>query len=144
MTRVFTPFLFYIYTYLYVYFYSNHSLVDALESPPRCIKCKWFVPDKLGVEDHGLCKMHKNTYSLRKNMEVSIYEYAKHCRDNQNMCGKEGYLYEEVNENENENMNENMNNNMNYSYGTYVKDEDIRKTLKRIEKFNKRRYYSDI
>ena len=125
-TVIFTPFLFCYYIY---------SVLGAIETLPSCTKCKWFVPHKLGVEDYGLCKMHKNTYSLRKNMEVSIYEYAKHCRDNQDMCGKEGYLYEEASENDNEYQNVIMNDE--------VVKEDIRKTLKMIEKFNKRRYYSD-
>ena len=133
-TVIFTPFLFFYYIY---------SVIGAIETLPSCTKCKWFVPHKLGVEDYGLCKLHKNTYSLRKNMEVSIYEYAKHCRDNQNMCGKEGYLYDEASDDDNEYQYQNQNVNMSHDDDDAKKDEDIRKTLKMIEKFNKRRYYTE-
>ena len=38
----------------------------------------------------GLCKMFGSKFDLIQ------YSFANHCRENENQCGKEGYLYEEL------------------------------------------------
>ena len=64
-------------------------------SVPNCITCKWFIPNI--NNDYGKCKMfaEKNNQILEKvEFNFAIYNYAKHCRDNKNQCGKDGYFYE--------------------------------------------------
>jgi hypothetical protein len=77
---------------------SCYSLVFYDSIP--CSSCKWFVPnskDFIKNDDYGLCKLFKNNYNVNGNKLV-IYEYAKHCRKNENMCGQEGHLYEKTDE----------------------------------------------
>jgi hypothetical protein len=42
--------------------------------------------------------------------EKNIYDYAVYCRNNENMCGKSGFLYEKININDDENLIKNTNN----------------------------------
>jgi len=73
---------------------------------PSCTTCKWFIPNI--NEDYGKCKIFgektqvykKKVYPFKyKNQGkeefiLTIYNYAKHCRDNENQCGKHAYFYE--------------------------------------------------
>ena len=52
--------------------------------------------------------MFKNFSYNYKGTLKHIYEYSMHCRNNENMCGKSGFLFEE--KYNNENMEENNNN----------------------------------
>jgi len=141
---------------------------------PSCLKCKWFIPNKMGIDDYGLCRMHSNIYKMPNNMEFTVYEFAKHCRDNQNMCSKYGYLYEDnnngieidnsvfthfVKKEEKKDINNKMCNdkmyndkmcndktnndktNINNDNYYYPKDEDTKKILRLISKFNKHNFY---
>jgi hypothetical protein len=45
-----------------------------------------------------------------KGKEKNIYDYAIYCRNNENMCGKSGFLYENININDDENLIKNTNN----------------------------------
>ena len=58
---------------------------------PSCNSCKWFIPYK--DNDYGLCKFYKNIYPIL-GTNITIYEYATHCRNNESMCGEKGYMYE--------------------------------------------------
>lgn len=62
-----------------------------------CLGCKWFIPNNKGFYDYGRCKMFKNKYDCDGN-QLIIYEFAKHCRNTENMCGKNAILYEPYNE----------------------------------------------
>lgn len=62
---------------------------------PNCRTCKWFVPNI--NEEYSKCKMFrekKNELSENIGFDYIMYNYARHCRDNKNQCGKDGYLYE--------------------------------------------------
>jgi hypothetical protein len=62
-----------------------------------CINCKWFIPNKdPNMKDYGLCKIYKNVVP-DKNGERIIYDYAVHCRINENMCGESGYMFDPIN-----------------------------------------------
>ena len=62
-----------------------------------CINCKWFIPNKdPNMKEYGLCKIYKNVVP-DKNGERIIYDYAVHCRINENMCGETGYMFDPVN-----------------------------------------------
>lgn len=69
------------------------SLSFAYE--PMCSSCKFFIPHNKGNYDLGFCKAFKNI-SYKKGKEVIIYDFAMHCRNNEDMCGKAGLLYEPV------------------------------------------------
>jgi hypothetical protein len=60
---------------------------------PACSSCKNFIPYNVGDQHLGLCKMFKNI-SYNKGVEKVIYNYAIHCRNDENLCGNSGYLYE--------------------------------------------------
>jgi hypothetical protein len=60
---------------------------------PTCISCKNFIPYYSGNQEFGLCKMFKNIV-YTKGQEKIIHNYAIHCRNDENLCGKSGYLYE--------------------------------------------------
>ena len=76
---------------------------------PSCTTCKWFIPNI--NEDYGKCKIFgektqvhkKKVYPFKyKNQGkeefiLTIYNYAKHCRENENQCGKYAYFYEKNN-----------------------------------------------
>ena len=60
-------------------------------SKPLCSNCKWMIPNKSG----SLCGIYKTKYDLL-GAKVIVHEYAEHCRNNESLCGKYGYLYESV------------------------------------------------
>ena len=62
---------------------------------PSCNSCKWFIVNKKNNDDYGLCGFYKNSYPLLDS-NITIYEFASHCRDNESMCGKQGYMHEHV------------------------------------------------
>lgn len=51
----------------------------------KCTNCKWFLPK----DKNGLCKMFG-----KLDLKRSFYEFADHCRKNENMCGESGYLFD--------------------------------------------------
>ena len=70
----------------------------SMRKPPLCSNCKNYIPVKTSIcfnndvyfGGFGLCKAFGNKYDLIR------YSFAKHCRENENQCGKEGYFYEEI------------------------------------------------
>jgi hypothetical protein len=145
-------------------FFNAYIIVNSLMDNPSCLNCKWFIPNKMGIDDYGLCRMHSNVYKMPNNMEFTVYEFAKHCRDNQNMCSKYGYLYEDKNDGfevekyvfthfvkkeekkdiNNKMYNDKTNNdktNINNNNYYYPKDEDTKNILRLISKFNKHNFY---
>ena len=76
----------------YLLMISFVSVIYAFE--PSCHSCKSYIPHKSNP-DLGLCKMFKN-YVYLNNRTSLINNLAVHCRNNENLCGKPGYLYEEI------------------------------------------------
>jgi hypothetical protein len=60
---------------------------------PKCKNCKYYITNQLNP-NLGLCKIFSNRIFIDKNEKI-IYNYAKHCRDDEFLCGKNGWLYEE-------------------------------------------------
>jgi hypothetical protein len=54
----------------------------------------------LGNQDLGLCEMFKNS-CFYQGKETVLPNFAKHCRENENLCGKKGFLFESLNNYEN-------------------------------------------
>jgi hypothetical protein len=67
------------------------SSVCAFE--PSCSSCKHFIPNNRGDFDLGLCKMFR-TSCYHKGTQYTLPNYAVHCRENEKLCGKSGFLYE--------------------------------------------------
>ena len=62
---------------------------------PSCVSCINFIPHQKGVFDLGRCKVFFETF-YNDNTNSKIYNFAKHCRENNQLCGKEGYLYDSI------------------------------------------------
>ena len=78
------------YMLLYLLLLSFANFVFSYE--PSCASCKHFIPHINNKPGLGLCKMFKNTPYQDTN--IIIHDFAVHCRDNENLCGKAGFLYE--------------------------------------------------
>jgi len=66
----------------------------------QCANCKYFIPHKNNkIVSLGLCRMFGNKVNSNndniKKSEKIIYNFAQHCRDDENLCGKNASLYEE-------------------------------------------------
>lgn len=72
------------------------NFIDMFEinMSPNCRDCKWFAPNKNAKEEYGLCKLFNNKITCGKT-EVTIYNYAVHCRINPNLCGMFGNCFDE-------------------------------------------------
>lgn len=70
--------------------------ITAFNQVPKCENCKWFVKGFGGNDNLGLCKIF-STKVIVKNSDKSIYNFAQHCRDNEFLCGENGWLYEQNN-----------------------------------------------
>ena len=71
--------------------YTQLHCSSGSESP--CSSCKWFIPHNR--EDLGLCGLYKTTYQIL-GVKMTIHEFAEHCRNNESLCGNEGYMYEPI------------------------------------------------
>jgi len=60
----------------------------------QCTNCKFFIPHKNNkIISLGLCRMFGNKVNSNGN-EKMIYNFAQHCRDDENLCGKNASFYE--------------------------------------------------
>ena len=102
----------YFYFYIYIYILGMLPLYTRVSSV-KCIFCKNYIHPLQGINkinDFGKCKLftgvlykkneeeeenyiREDLTSIRKEKFI-IHEYAKHCRENKDLCGKNGCLYE--------------------------------------------------
>jgi len=75
------------------YLYYSFSL------EPSCKKCKWFSIPKGQKHEYGLCKFFANIETHKEKTQKKMYEFAQHCRQNNNLCSPNGYFYEPNKEN---------------------------------------------
>jgi len=61
---------------------------------PECSTCKHFIPDKKSPV-FGLCNMFQDTV-YQNNEKTLIKNLAIHCRNNEQLCGASGFLYEPI------------------------------------------------
>jgi len=71
---------------------------NAIALETFCTNCKYYIPNNRGNNDLGLCKMFINK-CYHRGKEYNLPNYAIHCRNNENLCGKTGNLYEPINVN---------------------------------------------
>jgi len=118
----------------YYLFLSLICFVYAYQ--PSCINCKYFVPNKINP-DLGLCNMFQDTI-YHNDQKKLVKNLAIHCRGNENLCGKSGFLYEPIDTGKN-NKNDIPNRFENYEYiksvcsNEFVEAADL-KELESIEK----------
>ena len=123
---------------------------------PSCTSCKNYIPHNKGNPDLGLCKMFKNLAYPGEDT-VILYNFASHCRSDENQCGKTGFLYEPKNVATNDKINnDKINNDINNDYDTLTnrccgevneKDEleelerDFFELFQKMKKYNTKRVY---
>lgn len=121
---------------------------------PLCNTCKFYIPNKNGIEHLGLCKIFKETIQ-HKHKEVSLYNFAVHCRNDEKLCGKNGFLYEEkkelVNDHETitisgvfEELNNRCCGEVNETDEIEELEREFFEIFKKIQKYNKQHYYGDM
>jgi hypothetical protein len=71
---------------------------------PTCYSCKYFIRHNTGKPELGFCRVFKNII-YRQGKEVIIHDFAIHCRNNEDMCGKSGFLYKPINAEKNNDTN---------------------------------------
>ena len=84
-----------IYIMVFFYVYLLFSLFGVVNSfTPECSSCKHFIPDKSSPA-FGLCNMFQDTV-YHNNEKILIKNLAIHCRNNEDLCGQSGFLYEPI------------------------------------------------
>lgn len=81
--------------FLYLYAFCFSSFFKLMSSfSPECSSCKHFIPDKVSPI-LGLCNMFQDTV-YHNNEKTLVKNLAIHCRNNQHLCGQNGFLYEPI------------------------------------------------
>ena len=94
------PLVYLLYINITCQIYAQHN--------KQCSNCKYFIPHKNNkIIDFGLCKMFGSKVGDKKDEKI-IYNFAQHCRDDENLCGKNASLYEEMKKNITINSNNNI------------------------------------
>ena len=78
----------------YLIFFCYIQFVYSFE--PSCTTCKFFIPNSLNT-NFGLCKLFQENIYDYNNKEYIVNNVALKCRNNENLCGKNGTLYQTVN-----------------------------------------------
>ena len=78
----------------YVLLFSLINVLLAFDPP--CSSCKHFIPNKKENLSLGLCKIFTTNVSPKFNDIEPLPNFAVHCRNNENLCGKSGFLYEKA------------------------------------------------
>jgi hypothetical protein len=67
----------------------------SLNQVKNCENCKWFIKNT-NDNSMGLCKLFTTNHNIN-NVNKITYNFAKHCRDNDFLCGKNGWLFDDIN-----------------------------------------------
>lgn len=133
---------------MFVIYFLISLLNLTLAFQPSCSTCKFFIPDETNSNnDLGLCKMFQDKI-YTDNSNKLVKNFAIHCRSNENLCGKSGFLYEPIDKSEIINKYENAES-MCSSEFTEKKDleeleqieKDMLEIFQRMRKHNTRRVY---
>lgn len=81
---------------MFIYLILLSFIMQVFSYEQLCSSCKHFIPHIRNNQELGLCKMFKTTPHQDKN--IIIYDFALHCRNNENLCGKSGVLHEPYDE----------------------------------------------
>lgn len=69
--------------------------MNVVALAPNCASCGWFIKNNNGRIEDGMCELFSTTTIHGKKQKV-MYEYAQHCRKNEDFCGQKGELYEDA------------------------------------------------
>jgi hypothetical protein len=74
-----------------IYFYESNG------ETKHCVNCRHFIPYKNNkITSLGTCKLFGNKVNSSKtHTDKIIYNFADHCRNDEHLCSKEGWLYED-------------------------------------------------
>ena len=90
---------------LYVKIYNSYSFNIIKNNIKLCKNCKHFIKNNEYSEEFGKCKLFtKQMYLIDSN---TPYYLASISRKYNNMCGKDGKFFEDINSNNNNNNNNN-------------------------------------
>lgn len=81
-------------TMLYAIVFLIVNAVNIIALERNCASCGWFIKNNNGRIEDGMCKLFSTT-TIHGTKQNIIHEYAKHCRVNEDFCGKKGLLYED-------------------------------------------------
>lgn len=82
--------------YLYFLFLAlSITYVISLSQVRNCENCKWFSKN-INNNNMDFCKLFSINYDNNDVNKVT-YNFAKHCRDNEFLCGKNGWFYDDIN-----------------------------------------------
>jgi len=82
----------------YVLLFSLLNIILAFDPP--CSSCKHFITNKRGTVDLGLCKLFTVKVSPKED-SIALPNFALRCRNDENLCGKTGFHYAAIHENNN-------------------------------------------
>jgi hypothetical protein len=99
-----------------VFFIINIFGHNMQKNCKDCKNCKWFIKDFKNNNNLGLCKIY-STSIIKNNDKKLIYNFAKNCRNDEFLCGKNGWSYEDLNEDLNQDLT--INNNLLYDDSLY-------------------------
>ena len=80
----------------YLLLFSLLHILVAFDPP--CSSCKHFISNKRGTLDLGLCKLFTIKVSPKEDA-LSLPNFALRCRNDEELCGKNGFHYEDKNQN---------------------------------------------
>jgi hypothetical protein len=75
------------------------SIVLVKSFTPSCKTCKFFIPNVIN-DSLGQCTIFQDKVYDNKNQVTLQKNLAVHCRNDENLCGKSGYLYEPIEKDE--------------------------------------------
>jgi len=89
--------LFLVLPVLYILYVNFTCEINAQNK--QCVNCKYFIPYKNNkITSLGLCKMF-GSKNYDKLNDKFIYNFAEHCREDENLCGKNATFYDEIKNN---------------------------------------------
>lgn len=124
----------------------------AFSFEPPCYSCKFYIPHKT-TPDLGLCRMFRDYINVN-NKDSLVNNLAVHCRNNENLCGKTGFLYEnnnieKQNETEYEELKKHYEELKNRCCGEVNENDELEElereffeVFQKIKKHNKKRLYN--
>jgi hypothetical protein len=75
-----------------IFFVQNMAFCVKNTQYKSCDTCKWFNLNEVRSE-YGLCTLFKEKIYIA-DQERLISNFAKHCRSNEHLCGKEGRMHD--------------------------------------------------
>ena len=124
----------------------------AFSFEPPCYSCKFYIPHKT-TPDLGLCRMFRDYINVN-NKDSLVNNLAVHCRNNENLCGNSGFLYEnnnieKQNETEYEELKKHYEELKNRCCGEVNENDELEElereffeVFQKIKKHNKKRLYN--